>query len=98
MACGLPAVVSDRVGCHPDLVIPGKTGFVYRCGDVLALIDSLEEVAARPGLATRLGDRARRHVAAYSIRNLVEGTVAAMAAVAGGAPGRLNPFQAARSC
>jgi glycosyltransferase involved in cell wall biosynthesis len=26
MACGLPALVSDRVGCGPDLVLPGVTG------------------------------------------------------------------------
>ncbi|HET9765197.1 MAG TPA: glycosyltransferase family 4 protein, partial [Thermoanaerobaculia bacterium] len=30
MACGLPAVVSDGVGCAEDLVEPGATGFVYR--------------------------------------------------------------------
>ena len=33
MATGLPAVVSDRVGCAPDLVSPGETGEVLRAGD-----------------------------------------------------------------
>ncbi len=28
MACGIPAVVSDAVGCGPDLVEPGVTGEV----------------------------------------------------------------------
>jgi glycosyltransferase involved in cell wall biosynthesis len=28
MACGLPVVVSDRVGCIEDLVRPGETGLV----------------------------------------------------------------------
>ncbi len=29
MACGIPAIVSDNVGCAPDLIINGKTGFIY---------------------------------------------------------------------
>jgi glycosyltransferase involved in cell wall biosynthesis len=27
MACGVPAIVSDAVGCGPDLITEGKTGF-----------------------------------------------------------------------
>ena len=31
---GKPCVVSDRVGCAPDLIEPGVTGFVHRHADV----------------------------------------------------------------
>lgn len=41
MACGTPAVVSDAVGCGPDLVDPGKTGAVYPLGDVAGLADAI---------------------------------------------------------
>ena len=44
MATGLPAVVSDRVGCAPDLVSPGETGEVYRAGDSDELTQALERV------------------------------------------------------
>jgi glycosyltransferase involved in cell wall biosynthesis len=37
MACGIPAVVSDAVGCGPDLVEPGVTGDVFPLGDAAAL-------------------------------------------------------------
>jgi glycosyltransferase involved in cell wall biosynthesis len=37
MACGLPCIVSDRVGCGPDIVDRGVTGDVYPMGDVEAL-------------------------------------------------------------
>ena len=29
MACGLPAIVSDHVGCVADLVIHGQTGLIF---------------------------------------------------------------------
>lgn len=41
MACGLPAIVSDAVGCAPDLIDEGNTGFTFPAGDVHALADVL---------------------------------------------------------
>ena len=37
MACGVPAIVSDAVGCVDDLVRDGESGFTYACGNVSAL-------------------------------------------------------------
>lgn len=34
MNAGKPVIVSDRVGCGPDLVKPGENGAVFRAGDV----------------------------------------------------------------
>jgi glycosyltransferase involved in cell wall biosynthesis len=33
MQFGVPAIVSHRVGCHPDLVVEGETGYVFPTGD-----------------------------------------------------------------
>jgi glycosyltransferase involved in cell wall biosynthesis len=44
MNAGRPVVVSDQVGCHRNLVQPGKNGFVYPAGDTSALADSLRNV------------------------------------------------------
>jgi glycosyltransferase involved in cell wall biosynthesis len=33
MACGRPALVSSRVGCHPDVIRPGENGKVFAAGD-----------------------------------------------------------------
>lgn len=49
---GLPAVVSDGVGCHPDLVAPA-TGRVFRSGSADDLARALNEVMSR-----LLGNRA----------------------------------------
>ena len=53
MACGTPAIVSDAVGCAPDLIEDGKTGFSYACGDVAALAGRLaQDRRARAGGAS----------------------------------------------
>jgi glycosyltransferase involved in cell wall biosynthesis len=46
MACGLPAVVSDTVGCAPDLVEAGTTGAVFAPGDVAGLAQAIRSVLA----------------------------------------------------
>jgi glycosyltransferase involved in cell wall biosynthesis len=48
LACGIPAVVSDEVGCAPDLVHPGASGEVFRSGDVQGMAEAIERVFMRP--------------------------------------------------
>jgi glycosyltransferase involved in cell wall biosynthesis len=82
MLCGLPVVVSDRVGCGPDLVRDGETGLRYPCGDVEALASALAVLAADPEGRARRGRAAQELVAQYSIARAVEGTARAVEAVA----------------
>jgi glycosyltransferase involved in cell wall biosynthesis len=62
MACGLPAIVSDLVGCAEDLVHPGVTGDVVPCANPKALAQSLIAMAANPERAARMGEKARELV------------------------------------
>lgn len=78
MASGLPAAVSDRVGCHPDLVEPGMTGAVFPLGDVPTLAHILSAWAQDPSAAAAQGARARCRIRQYSVSELVRGTVAAL--------------------
>ena len=41
MACGLPCIVSDKVGSWPDLIVEGKTGFVYKYGNIDSLVEKI---------------------------------------------------------
>jgi len=43
-ACGLPAVVSDAVGCGPDLIQPGETGALFGACDTESLVDSVAQL------------------------------------------------------
>ena len=83
MACGLPAVVSDLVGCAPDLVRPGETGTVFRARDPAALAAALRPLIAKPEACARLGAAARRLVARYDVTATADGIVAAAHAAAG---------------
>jgi len=81
MACGLPAVITDQVGCGPDLVTDGETGYIFPCGDVPALAAHLSRLAANPELRLRLGNAARQRVERYSVQAAAEGMCRAVARV-----------------
>lgn len=79
MACGRPAIVSDRVGCGPDLVIDGLTGFVFPCGDVDALAERIVLMAKDCRKMKNMGKNAQRLVLArYSVANAVDGATKAI--------------------
>lgn len=59
MACGTPAVAAD-VAAMPEFIDEGETGFVFRDSDDLTAI--LRTLADTPGLADRIGRRAREVV------------------------------------
>lgn len=78
MVCGLPAIVSDRVGCGPDLITADVTGWTYPCGDVEALADRLCRAAGDPDRASRIGSAARdRVLAAYTVEAAADGILEA---------------------
>ena len=59
-------VVSDDVGCHPDLITNGVEGFVFPVGDVNALADALLRVLATPDTAAKMGENALRRIKKWS--------------------------------
>lgn len=73
LACGTPVVVSDAVGCAPDLVTEGKTGAVYPVGDVGALANALTRAMKIPRNSQAISDRAN----AYSVLMAAHGLVSA---------------------
>jgi glycosyltransferase involved in cell wall biosynthesis len=82
MACGVPAIVSDRVGCAPDLVLDGQTGATFPFGDREALAARIGRLVRDRDELARMGARAREHVARYSVERAVEGTIAAVRSAA----------------
>jgi glycosyltransferase involved in cell wall biosynthesis len=78
MACGLTAIVSDEVGCGPDLVTPGATGSVYRCGDTAVLATCMTEMAKNSYLLMTLKESATERIKAYSASAAADGVIRAM--------------------
>ncbi|GAB4203268.1 MAG: hypothetical protein Fur0019_02330 [Tibeticola sp.] len=82
MACGRPALVSDQVGCGPDLIMPGQTGDVFPFADVQALAEKMVAWAADAERLRAMGERARELVMeGYSVERAVDGLHAAVAAL-----------------
>jgi len=76
----LPIVVTDRVGCAPDLVGAGENGMVVRHDSTRELAGAIETLVASAGMRRAYGARSREIVSAYSIEAAADGIVAACAA------------------
>jgi len=87
MACGLPVIASDRVGCVPDLVTEGDTGHVVPCGDIESLARAMRSVHATPEKTLAMGVKAAERVRAYSVDAAAAGTVTALKTVHDRVPG-----------
>lgn len=74
MACGLPAIVSSKVGCAPDLVQHTCCGLVFKAGEINALVDAMDVYASKPGLASEHGNAARLIVRDFNVRRAAENT------------------------
>ena len=76
MACGLPVICSDSGG-NRELVTDNETGFVIRPGDVQVLFEKLTWLNQHRNEAERMGEAGRRRILKdFTVRRLVEGTVA----------------------
>jgi glycosyltransferase involved in cell wall biosynthesis len=74
-------IVSDDVGCQPDLVEDGVEGCVFPAGDVAALTDALRKVLATPETAVAMGQRGLAKVRAWDFEEDVRGLRQAIAQV-----------------
>jgi glycosyltransferase involved in cell wall biosynthesis len=73
LACGRPIVVSDAVGCAPDLAWDGTAGRVFAVADVGALSAVLSEVFDHPPVDCAIAAKS----AAYSIDAAAAGIIRA---------------------
>ena len=67
MHWGLPCVVSDKTGCHRDLVEAGVSGFIHGWDNAHDLQVHLQRFLDEPELAPRLGKNALARIEPYRI-------------------------------
>jgi glycosyltransferase involved in cell wall biosynthesis len=79
---GVPAVVSEAVGCAPDLIEPGVTGEVCAAGSVSDLAAAIARALSWSGLE-RVRSQCRARIAAYTIERAAEGIALAFSTVTG---------------
>src|SRR5262249_33959539 len=73
LATGLPAIVSAAVGCAPDLVRDGETGYTHPLDDVPALADRLALVRRRKAEGHDWVPACRAMVQAYNYDAMTRG-------------------------
>ncbi|HEY1107686.1 MAG TPA: glycosyltransferase family 4 protein [Opitutaceae bacterium] len=88
MATGLPAIVSDHVGCRADLIDEDETGWSFPAGSASALAQALTMAQARlsdPLHRARVAAKVAAKIRDYSYEAATNGLRAALAAIAPGA-------------
>src|SRR2546423_13562755 len=82
-ACGTPAIVSREVGCAPDLIDEGKTGFTFPTGDTDTLAQKLSAFAREKEAGRDWGLCVSAKAAQYSAEAAAAATVTALNRVIG---------------
>ena len=83
MATECPVVATD-VGGNPELVTPGRTGFLVAAGDPEALADGIQKYLDHPALRVKHGIEGRRVVEdMFNLQSMVGQYLAVYDAVAG---------------
>lgn len=81
MNAGRAVIVSDDVGCQPDLIEDGVEGCVFPAGDVKALTDALRRVLATPEMAEAMGRCGLAKIREWDFEEDVRGLRSAIAQV-----------------
>jgi glycosyltransferase involved in cell wall biosynthesis len=80
MNAGKAIVVSDQVGCQPDLVEDGDNGVVFPARNVDALVGTLASVLADAIVYRKMGERSLERIQAFSFDANVRGLMQAFTA------------------
>jgi glycosyltransferase involved in cell wall biosynthesis len=70
MNAGKAVVVSDRVGCAPDLILEGQNGRTFPVGNSAALVDAIRWAIAHSASA---GEISLKHIQGWSFREDLQG-------------------------
>jgi glycosyltransferase involved in cell wall biosynthesis len=74
MNYALPLLISDEVGCTPDLILEGVNGFTFPCGDIIELGKKLDYLCKIDILELKkMGSESLKIIQDYSIDKALEG-------------------------
>lgn len=78
MCASIPVVVSDEVGCVPDLVKDGVNGYHIKAGDIGSLAMALEKLLADEPLRRRMGAASLSIMSGWGYEQCRQGITAAL--------------------
>jgi len=71
MACGLPVIASDKVGCASDLIQSAQNGYTFPAGNVEALQHCIQS-CTKPGKTDVMGKRSLEIIQNWNFNRIVE--------------------------
>jgi glycosyltransferase involved in cell wall biosynthesis len=83
MNAGRAVIISDQVGCGPDLVRNGENGYIFPAGDVAALAAVLSRVLAAPETGRAMGAKSRTIISSWGFAEDLAGLRQALYTVLG---------------
>jgi glycosyltransferase involved in cell wall biosynthesis len=78
MNAGKAVIVSDHVGCGPDLIADGQNGYVVPVGDVQLLAERLHRLVTYPEHCRAMGQASCKRIAKWSFTKDWEGLLQAL--------------------
>ena len=81
MNAGRAVIVTDDIGCQPDLVTDGVEGYVYPVGDVAALVEALRRTLNSPETTAEMGRRGLEKISTWSFEEDIHALRSAIAQV-----------------
>ena len=88
MNAGRALVISDQVGCGPDLVRPGENGSIFPAGDIAGLRQALVNLLSDPERCRAMGQKSLEVIATWGLEEDVAGLKQALAYVTQKKPAR----------
>lgn len=74
-------IVSDEVGCGPDLVRPGENGYVFKAGDINDLRNALAAALENSEKTSAMGQKSLEIISRWGFREDIAGLRQTLAAV-----------------
>jgi glycosyltransferase involved in cell wall biosynthesis len=78
MACGIPIMASEKVGCAADLVLENRTGITFPLSDIGVCVSFLQYACANRNRLKEMGKGATALIQFFSFSQIVDSVVWAM--------------------
>ncbi len=78
MCASLPVVITDEVGCVPDLVKDGMNGYLHKPGDLVGLAEALARLLHDENLRDQMGKSSLERIQQWSYTQCLQGVRSAV--------------------
>lgn len=78
MCAALPVVISEEIGCVPDLIKNGENGIIFPAGDIVGIEKALKKLINNKTLRKEMGQRSVERIKNWGFKQCHEGLINAL--------------------